>query len=258
MAIAVMLLYHWTTDMDDIHFLQQRTFQAWNVRDAEVGIQDIKEHLLFLHAFTGCDSTSATFGKGKVSVVKLFRKSKQLQNVSNTFMDVRSTPDEIGRASTTGFMSLYGSPTGKSLEKIRYQKYLDMSCRGVIQPEKLPPTERACYFHGLRVFLQIMEWKITDEYDSKIDFSHWGWMKSGNTITPITTDLEYAPQELRYVIRCNCKSARPCSSNICSCRRHGIPCLPSCGECRGEDCLNSAVAFDKDRGLSDGSDEEGD
>ena len=86
--------------------------------DAGVGIQDIKEHLLFLHAFTGCDSTSATFSKGKVSVLKLFRKSKQLQKVSNIFMDVRSRHDEIGRASTTGFMPLYGSPTEKSLEKI--------------------------------------------------------------------------------------------------------------------------------------------
>ena len=86
-------------------------------------------------------------------------------------MDVRSTHGEIGRASTTDFMPLYGSPTGKSLEKIWYQKYLDMSCRGVIKLEKLPPTERACYFHGLRVFLQIMEWKITYEYDPKIDFN---------------------------------------------------------------------------------------
>ena len=53
-------------------------------------------------------------------------------------------------------------------------------------------------------------------------------------------------------------SVSPSSSNICSCRRHGIPCLPSCAECRGEDCLNSAVALDKDRGLRDVNDEEGD
>ncbi len=132
--MAVMLLHHWTQEMGDVYFLQQRTCQAWNVRDAEVEIRDIKEHLLFLHAFTGCDSTSAIFGKGKVLVVKLFRKSKKLQEVSKTFMNTGSSPDEIGRASTTGFLSLYGSPTGKSMKKFRYEKYLDMSCRGVIQP----------------------------------------------------------------------------------------------------------------------------
>ena len=50
--------------MDDVYFVQQRTFQAWNIRDAEFGIRDIKNDLLFLPAWTGCDSTSAIFGKG--------------------------------------------------------------------------------------------------------------------------------------------------------------------------------------------------
>ena len=111
-----------------------------------------------------------------------------------------------------------------------------MSCGGTLQPEKLPPTKRACYYHGLRAFFQIMEWKNVDE-EGRLNVLDWGWRKSGNSIAPIATDIEYAPPQLQHIIRCNCKSAKPCSSKACSCRRHGIPCLPTCGECHGEDCV---------------------
>ena len=36
--IAVMLLYHWTTEMSGIYFVQQRTLQAWNVRDVDISM----------------------------------------------------------------------------------------------------------------------------------------------------------------------------------------------------------------------------
>ena len=90
--------------MDDVYFVQQRTFQAWNIRDAEFGIRDIKNDLLFLPAWTGCDSTSAIFGKGKVTIVKLLRKSKVLQHISEVFMNDDSSPDIIiGKASELSF-----------------------------------------------------------------------------------------------------------------------------------------------------------
>ena len=235
--IAVMLLHHWTEEMDDVYFVQQRTLSAWSIRYAERGIKDIKSDILFLHAFTGCDSTSAIFSKGKVAVVKLFRKCKVLQGVSKVFMNDKSTPEEIAKAAALGIKAVYKCAADKSLGKIRYQKYIDMSCRGNILPEKLPPTERASCFHGLRVFYQIMQWRCIDE-EVKLNLLEWGWKKSGSSITPITTDLAYAPSSLQHIIRCNCKSSRPCSSNACTCRKHGISCLPACGECRGEDCFN--------------------
>ena len=208
--IAVMLLHHWTAEMDDIYFVQQRTLSAWNMRYVESGIQDIKRDILFLHAFTGCDSTSTIFSKGKVSIVKLFRKCKVLQSVSKIFMNDKSSPEEIGKAATLGIKAVYNCARAddKSLGKIRYQKYIDMSCRGNIQPEKLPPTERASYFHGLRVFYQIMQWRYINE-EVKLYFLEWGWKKSGSSLKPITTDLQYAPSSLQHIIRCNLQNLVP-------------------------------------------------
>ena len=87
--IAVMLLYHWTTEISGIYFVQQRTLQAWNVRDVEISIPDIKSDLLFLHAWSGCDSTSTIFGEGKVIIVKLLRKSKVLKQISKRLLTTK-------------------------------------------------------------------------------------------------------------------------------------------------------------------------
>ena len=38
-----------------------------------------------------------------------------------------------------------------------------MLSNGIIRQEKLAPSERDAYFHGLRVQLQIIEWKLLDD-----------------------------------------------------------------------------------------------
>ena len=115
-----------------------------------------------------------------------------------------------------------------------------MVCQGVIRPEKLPPSNRAAYFHGLRVFYQIQKWSLSNE---NIDFLHWGWITKEDRVVPITTDLDIAPPELKRIIRCNCNviNHNACGTNRCNCRKHGLPCLPTCKGCRGENCLNVSI-----------------
>ena len=196
-------------------FFQQKTLQDWNIRDVEVLVKDVKDDLLFIHAFSGCDSTSAIFGKGKVGFAKLFRKCNDLKMIAKTVMNPASTPEQIGNVSAIAFKALYGSVKDKSLTKIRYNKYIDISFRCVYQPEKLPPTNRTAFFHGLRVFYQIMQWKSL-ETTNGLDLLNWRWMKIGTTVTPITTDADYAPVDLLHIIKCNCKSSNACSTNVCT------------------------------------------
>ena len=72
----------------------------------------------------------------------------------------------------------------------------------------------------------------------------WGWKKSDDRLVPIPTDLDIAPPELKKIIRCQCKmpGKNPCSTKICTCRKHGVPCLFACTACRGEDCNNCDVS----------------
>ena len=68
--------------MAEIYFLSEvkKNMMVWKIRDlvTKAG-QVITSHLLFLHAWTGCNATSATFGHGKTSLLKRIKASKEIQ-----------------------------------------------------------------------------------------------------------------------------------------------------------------------------------
>ena len=117
-----------------------------------------------------------------------------------------------------------------------------MCCKGVLEPERLPPTERAAYFHGLRVHLQTLTWKTLDTKNPLLA-EDWGWKMVENKLRPIKVDIEVAPERLLKVVRCKCKSTskNQCRSNVCSCRKHGLQCTSACGEYFGGNCFNKKV-----------------
>ena len=79
--ILLMLVFHWKEEMADISVHSSVTTggkkqsKVFNVKDAS-GMLDIdtKNLLLFMHAFGGCDTTSAIFDKGKSTVKNLLEK----------------------------------------------------------------------------------------------------------------------------------------------------------------------------------------
>ena len=116
----------------------------------------IKEHLLFMHAFGGCDTTSAVHDKGKNSVKKMIEKSKEAQALVKVFARPDASQEDIGNAGIKLFTLLYGGKSGDTLQTLRYTSYMKMaSTSSRIIPSKLPPTERTAYFHSLRVYLQV-------------------------------------------------------------------------------------------------------
>ena len=125
--IFVMLLYHWQTEMNDIFLFQTRSRRTWSIKKCQNEIATIKEHLLFAHAFTGCDTTSAVFAKGKGNFVKLLRKSVNLQNASRVMSNFNSAPDDVGSASLTAFKVFYGGSVQQSLSEIRLAFVLILS-----------------------------------------------------------------------------------------------------------------------------------
>ena len=82
----------------------------------------------------------------------------------------------------------------------RYKKHLDRACKSSFEPGKMPPTECAAYFHGLRVHLQIMTWKILDNDNSEWNPEKWGWYSKDNVLLlPIMTDMDVEPENLLKV-----------------------------------------------------------
>ena len=76
--------------MQDIYFLQERWSKAWSVKDSCARNVAIKEHLLFLHSWSGCDLTSAVFGKGKPKVDVIDKASGLFAASSSNNLNIAS------------------------------------------------------------------------------------------------------------------------------------------------------------------------
>ncbi|XP_043503861.1 uncharacterized protein LOC122525249 [Polistes fuscatus] len=55
----------------------------------------LKPYILFAHAFAGCDTTSAMYGKGKKSIVSILQKNKHLQTAVKIFYNAESTIESL-------------------------------------------------------------------------------------------------------------------------------------------------------------------
>ena len=100
-------------------------------RNAKARIWDIKQvkkdvgfftckHILFLHAFLGCDTTSRIFGIGKSTILKKFKLSTALQQAANVFDSPISTHEEIASAGEKVFVALYNGKANDSLNALRF------------------------------------------------------------------------------------------------------------------------------------------
>ena len=242
--VLVLLMYHWKQSMAEVYFLSEvkKKMMVWKICDlvTKAG-QVIKSYLLFLYAWTGCDTTSAIFGHGKTSLLKRIEESKEIQQLSSLISEHSATAEQTGEAGRRLFVITYGGKQEDSLNNLRYTKFMEMvsSSKASLDPQKLPPTERAAHYHSLRVHLQVMIWKKLS--NNNLDPKQWGWKLEGSVFAPTMTDLAAAPDSLLKFVRCKCKltSKNPCSTNICSCFKNGLKRVTACGDCHGEVCSNS-------------------
>ena len=77
------------------------------------------ESMLFIHAFSGCDTTSRLFDTtlNKCLISKIF------QGCSNAFSDESSTADQVATAGANALVMLYGGKHEDNLNILRYMKF---------------------------------------------------------------------------------------------------------------------------------------
>jgi len=100
---------------------------------------------------------------GKASALKKLSTDSGISHLfSITSCETASTTD-IGQAGSHLVVLLYGGRVGvDSLNHLHYTTYMRLctTSKGSICPEQLPPTERAMYFHSLRVHLQVIHGSV--------------------------------------------------------------------------------------------------
>lgn len=170
--------------------------------------EGLKERILFAHAFSGCDTTSCLFQKGKIKCFKLLERD-DLQEVVNIFNNSNATHNEVTRAGERFFLFVYGAPaTETSLNRHRFNLFV-RSVGNNKSLALLPPTAAvAAQQHFFRVYRQVQKWR-----GYKMNPELWGWKKVNDFLTPVPTLLAPAPDSLLTLIFCNKKG---CTSS-CGC-----------------------------------------
>jgi len=163
---------------------------VYDLQAIQSAIGGVRTHLMTLHAITGCDTTSALFGKGKKKALLL------AQNDSLDFLDVfkssESSKDSISMAGEKFLLKLYGARSVATLDKYRYTCYNRSIGRSSLTSsfklESLPPTSAAARQHSFRTYLTVQQWQ-----GNLLNPTQWGWRKQDDMLAPVETDEPVAP-----------------------------------------------------------------
>ena len=201
--------------------------------------QNVKDHILVVHAISGCDTVSAPFGKGKTAAFKAVNNDKDLSFL-NVFKCPISSHKEIAEAGEKLMLMIYNSPlTITSLDDLRYDNYKkqlltkNLESQSGFDLRALPPTSDVCKYHSYRAYLQVQQWLGNKD----ISPADWGWVRCTpmGYLIPVIKDNAAAPERVLKSISCGCKQG--CNRN-CKCRKAGLLCTPLCSACNGIDCSN--------------------
>ena len=115
----------------------------------------ICEGILFLHAFSGCDTTSRIYGVSKSAVLSLFVKNESFRSCSGVFYDSNASRDNIIQAGEQCALLVYKARHLESLASVRLRIFNQTVAHAkcFVQPHMLPPTSAALPYHTLRVYL---------------------------------------------------------------------------------------------------------
>ena len=100
---------------------------------------DFAANILFIHEFSGCDTTSSIFRKGKLMIAKLFSRNSSLKAISNVFYKCSSTRQEVTEAGELMFLALYNARE-QDLNTHRYLTFLKSTTKVKPDLPSLPPT----------------------------------------------------------------------------------------------------------------------
>ena len=112
---------------------------------------------MFLHALTGCDTTSRLLGVGKPSALNKLIKDPFLRQQAVPFNAIGTEKSIIIEAGERAIVCLYGGTPGDSLDTLRLQSFYKKvsSSTTAVHPRSLPPTSAAARYHSFRVYHQV-------------------------------------------------------------------------------------------------------
>jgi len=122
--ILVLLLHHWKDDMANIYVHKviggtKRKLVGpstiYSIKDMSSKVDPIiRKNILFIHAWSGCDTTSSTFGHSKTNLMKAIAKDRSIQAIADKFYSA-DTQDTVGTLGIALFTLLLGGENCKGM-----------------------------------------------------------------------------------------------------------------------------------------------
>lgn len=254
---VLILACYYSSYIPGLHLVTKSEGKNVCIRMAEVekalGI-DICKALPGLHALSGCDSTSAFFGKGKQKAFHTMKRDEQFKEALKQIGDSTTIGEQLFNSCCAFVCSLYSSDTRlRNLNKLRCEIYKQKLHRGKSLPagRELPPTSDAFELHLKRCNYQVLVWKSALESKPIIPkpTQGHGWVEKDGELEIVWTSLPPAPKTILELISCNCNGA--CNTKRCSCCKNGTSCTDCC-TC-GDICANTWVESDGEDSSEDES-----
>lgn len=148
--------------------------------------QDFCNIIPFVHAITGCDTTSRLFGVGKGQALKKATQDLHFKECANSFCRATSK-EEIRKLGEEAMVALYGGVSYEGLDLLRLRRFTTkvMSSSTFVEMHTLPPTADSAMFHIYRTFYQVKEWMAEGEFE----FTDWGWAVEKGGCVPVRSSL---------------------------------------------------------------------
>ena len=215
--LLCLLIAGTTSECADVLFMKpgksNKPAEFFSVQFIQEQNPDIKENILVAHALSGCDTTSAVYGKGKITSYNVLKKHG-LHDVVAKFNNPDCKEEDIFAAGCQYILKLYGAKKKEtSLDSYRFSCFIKSSTKTTVYLASLPPTLEAMRQHALRVYHQIQKGKRNFKLPTQ-----WGWTIEGRQLEPVRTRSPPAPESLLKLISCSCVEG--CLS-ACGCRKAG-------------------------------------
>ena len=105
--------------------------------------------LLGMHALSGCDTVSYSFGHGKAMVLKV-QKSVDHSGLYTVFGEQSANHQQLLETGRKFICSLCGVAAGESMASARYELYTKRTRGKAVCVKTLPPTDANLSYHILR------------------------------------------------------------------------------------------------------------
>ncbi|KAG1661141.1 hypothetical protein GQR58_021586 [Nymphon striatum] len=119
---------------------------------------ELSQALVSFHAFTGCDTTSAFDGRGKLGPLKLLKSSQGHMNTYNRLREDRTLLPQVYENIKRCTSLMYNNQPGTySVNELRYRLFC--AKKGKLESHQIPPCADSLCKHYLQANYQANIWK---------------------------------------------------------------------------------------------------